>query len=121
MIATTTAERSLLLFLETCLVDGSGLVVGVRMNDEDFKIAGAWARTGFLTLWGRRQAAFVLDDRSQYPRTHCVGFSEAAWAEAHAERRARAARTAKALDQVAPATVIQAVEPGSTPAPEARA
>ncbi len=86
----TRAERSILLYAETCVVDGSGLMAGARMNEEDiaalkkFREAGVldFGRIPFHTVNELRQPSVKL--------THWVTFRDAAWELAHALRRERA-------------------------------
>jgi hypothetical protein len=109
----TKDERSLLLYLETCAVDHTGKVDGIKMNDEDRAIAERWAQEGFIK-YGRVCAADAFpcatapeeeflteedeDEGSSAPllprssKLNWVQLSEEAWTLAHAERRARAER-----------------------------
>jgi hypothetical protein len=59
------------------------------MNDDDMTIAKRWAKEGYIEF-GRICAADVF--KSSNKSTHWVRLSEQAWADAHAERRARAER-----------------------------
>lgn len=86
----TRDELSLLLYLETCAVDFGGAVDARRMNKEDFDTAAQWAREGFIEF-GRICAADIKTTGPQQ-RTQWVRLSDAAWTQAHAERRARFAR-----------------------------
>lgn len=93
MIANTKDERSFLLYLETQAVDYGGKLQSARMNESDHAIAKKWHGSGFIQF-GR----IAFDDikprgeTGEYPRTHWVVLSEEAWAEAHAERKARCQR-----------------------------
>lgn len=91
----TRDERSLLTFLETCLVDKRGKVRTVHMNQDDMEIAKGWDKKGFIQF-KRLPASEVFaekNQRSPLPTfTHWVRFSDKAWALAHQERRARAVR-----------------------------
>ena len=80
-------QRTLLLYLETCVVDHAGRVNGQHMNDGDFAQAAQWDREGFVGF-GRVASECV----NQYG-AHWVEFTDESWAAAHAERRARAERT----------------------------
>lgn len=88
-------ELSLLLYLESCAVDHGGKVEARRMNEDEFAIADGWKTAGFI-LFGRMKAAEILKERKKHiarQATNWVVLSEAAWAAAHAERRARCVRT----------------------------
>lgn len=90
-------EKSLLLFLETQAVDYFGKVATKHMNETDMLIAKRWLDEGYLTRWERLPAALVFGrdgKTASNPRgeTHLVELSDEAWADAHAERRARHAR-----------------------------
>lgn len=80
-------ERSLLLFFECRAVDHSGRVKTVHMNDADRAIAERWNAEGFVQ-YGR----ICAENLSEHG-THWCQLSDEAWALAHAERKARAART----------------------------
>jgi len=77
------AERSLLLYFETCAVDRGGLVDLRRMNDEDKGIKDQWNMDEFV-LFGRVRFA----DVKNYG-THWCELSNEAWEIAHLERMAR--------------------------------
>lgn len=90
--ALSNRELNLLLFLETQAVDNGGKVRGNRMNKEEFDTAKAWNESGFVQF-GRLKMADIDSERTQDVSTHWVRLSEAAWAAAHKERRARAVRS----------------------------
>jgi hypothetical protein len=46
MISLSKDEKSLLLFFESCAVEYGGKINVRHMNEDDFKIAEAWNRTG---------------------------------------------------------------------------
>lgn len=75
-------ERSLLVFLETELVNHGGKVDARHMNADDMAIARQWCSEGFIKF-GRIKLHGITDNR-----THWVEFSDEAWELAHAERRA---------------------------------
>jgi hypothetical protein len=79
-------ELSLLLFLECRIVDHSGRVNAIHMNNDDFAIAERWNEEGLIGF-GRIASEDINDTGA-----HWVTFSEDAWDAAHAERRARGAR-----------------------------
>ena len=82
----TKDEKSLLLFLETRAVDQSGKVQTEHMNDDDRKIVERWNSEGFV-----RYGRVASEDLNKHG-THWCHLSDEAWALAHAERKARAAR-----------------------------
>jgi len=84
----TKTELSLLLYLETRAVDHGGAVDTRHMNEEDAAIAGRWNRSGYLQF-GRMSSK----DIKERGITHWCFMSDQAMADAHAERKARAART----------------------------
>lgn len=86
MIANTKDEKSLLLYLESRAVDYGGAVDSSHMNAEDFQLARRWNDSGFIRF-GRIYSKDVTGNL-----TNWVILSDEAWAEAHAERRARNAR-----------------------------
>jgi hypothetical protein len=93
-IANSPDERSLLLFFESCAVDRAGRVGSLHMNAEDFAIAERWHAAGFVEF-GRLTSRHIRPPSGgRAALTHWCHLSDAAWAEAAAERRARAGRTA---------------------------
>ena len=86
----TKEERSLLLYLESRCVDNDGDVDTRKMNKDDMVLAVRWHGHGFIE-WSR----FKFNDIPGPGLTHRVSLSDDAWALAHAERRARAARTSQ--------------------------
>ena len=102
MIAETMTrdQRSQLLYAETCVVDGGGLMVGVKMNADDHAAMNAFQESGLL-VWGRIPGWLLgmtpSQDGEKLPTrpdgvTHWVQFGERAWELAHALRKARARR-----------------------------
>lgn len=88
----TRDELNLLLYLETCLVDGYGLVDMRKVNADDVRIARAWDATGFIR-WRRVPGRLILDEPEHYRhKSTYVQFTDHAWQTAHAERRSRADR-----------------------------
>lgn len=82
----TKQEKSLLLYLETRAVDHGGRVDTRRMNKEDMFTAAQWSQKGYVRF-GRLAYESVA-----YSSTHWCLFSDIAWLDAHAERRAKAGR-----------------------------
>jgi len=89
-------ERSIILYLETCLVDGNGKAAGARMNDVDFKNIERFVEEG-LIKFGRLPFKEIEKMRGNFAvvPTHWIRFSEEAWAIAHKLRRERADRMVK--------------------------
>ena len=79
-------ERSLLLFLETRVVDYGGRVNLAHMNEEDMNIAEKWDKEGFIGF-GR-----IVMRNHNPDGTNWCRLSEKAWDLAHEERKARAKR-----------------------------
>ena len=106
----TRDEKSVLLYAETCLVDGGGLMAGARMNEADiaalkrFREAGVldFGRIPFHTLNELIQPAVKL--------THWVRFHESAWQLAHALRRQRAANSQSTNRKKVDAALAEKVE-----------
>lgn len=92
----TKEERSLLLFLESRVVDQSGLVDTRYMNADDMDIAKRWHTDNFIGF-GRLSMKSIddLQKNTISKSTHWCEFSEEAWELAHKERRARAERSVK--------------------------
>ncbi len=81
-------ERSLLLFLETCVVDQSGRVNTAHMNAEDMAIAKRWDEEGFVRF--KRIHSSLLS--SSGGAAYWAELSGDAWDAAAEERKARALR-----------------------------
>lgn len=84
----TKDERSIVLYLETCLVDAGGLVEGVRMNDADHEAIGRLSEAGLLRVY--RIPAAMLGTGGNPRWTHIACFASAGWGLAHQLRRKRA-------------------------------
>ena len=96
----TKSEASLLLFLETQLVDYRGDVASAHMNAEDFVIAKRWSAEGFVSFRRKKMAEIrIRKTRDLQRRTHTVRFSPEAWECAHRLRRERAERYAETLSE----------------------
>lgn len=93
-------ERSLLLYLETCLVDHAGKVKSVHMNADDFDITERWEAEEFIEF-GRLPSGeiYAAGKKSSHVATNWVRFSDDAWRLAHAERRARSERIISAREE----------------------
>lgn len=93
----TKLQKSLLIYLETCAVDTGGLVIGARMNKEDFQIVEIWKNEGFLNF-GRIAMADIQKD-TYTPHDHWVELSEKAWQMAHQLRIERADRKSNSVSK----------------------
>lgn len=82
----TRDELSLLLYLETRAVDYGGRVDMWKMKADDMAILKRWNDSGFL-----QSGRIVISDINQDGTLWCL-LSDDAFALAHQERRARAAR-----------------------------
>ena len=76
---TPAREDNLLLYLESCCVDGFGQIDLRRVNAAELNWLAAWDEEGFITF--------------EYS-TARVTLSDAAWRSAHRARREKAARMA---------------------------
>lgn len=94
-------QLSLLLYLETCAVDGRGVVNQVHMNDDDRAQALRWAESGYI-VYQHRPEEEIREMTRTSQKTHVVILSDAAWKDAHAERRARAERNKPAVKEATP-------------------
>ena len=88
-------QESLLMYLETCLVDKTGNVDSRRMNEEEMEIAKRWAKQGLIEF-GRLPAHKVFARKRSTWKTHYVRFSDKAWIDASRFRRERAERNSEA-------------------------
>lgn len=79
-------QSSLIMFLETCIVDKWGRVNTKHMNSEDMEQAFIWNEASFIGF-GRICAADCTKNGASW-----VTFSDSAWEAAHRERRARGDR-----------------------------
>lgn len=84
----TKAQRSMLVYAESCLVDQGGLLQAIRMNDDDYAALKHFADQGLLQ-YGRIpfKALETLAHPSAGPLTHWVTFTDEGWALAHQLRR----------------------------------
>jgi len=78
-------EISLLLYLETCLVDQNGRVSSKHMNTDDKEIAKKWNDEGFIKYGRIKMADIYLGS----DRVHYVNFTDEAWKLAHQYRKIR--------------------------------
>jgi len=94
----TKAQQSVLLYAESCMVDRSGLLEGIRMNQEDLDALKALQAEGVLT-YGRIPSVLLEPPNRMGGATHWVSFTDAAWEFAHTLRRERGTRVSqKRLD-----------------------
>lgn len=85
----TKDQLTLILFLETQVVDHAGRVNGIHMNKADFEQCRKWNDEHFIGF-GR-----IASDDINSNGSHWVTFSDKAWFIAHEQRRARGARLLK--------------------------
>lgn len=83
----TSAEKSLLLYLETCAVDQGGRLDQRRINDQDLKIMAEWQGDGFVET-GRVASESITRSQGSF----WVTLSDEAWKLAHRFREERAER-----------------------------
>lgn len=90
----TKDEKSLLLYIETCMVDHYGRLESQRMNTADFENLEKWKKEGFISF-GRLKYRYIAAIQKMgiaYKPTHLVRLSEEAWILAHTLRHERAER-----------------------------
>ena len=91
----TREEESLLLYLETCIVDQSGKMDSRKINDVDQMILDYWCGNDFVSV-GRMPGSWIM--MYNYPQySHWVTLSNDALRLAHECRTARAKRGEKRL------------------------
>ncbi len=83
------AEKSLLLFLEDCIVNQSGKINLVHTNKEDRAILERWKKEK-LIWFGRIKFEDIMNEK-----THCVIFSDNAWELSAIFRKERGLRQLK--------------------------
>ncbi len=83
----TRDQKSLILFLETRVVDYAGRVRIAHMSPDDSIQAKVWAKAGFIGF-GR-----IVHQDINRDGTHWVTFTDEAWDAAHRERQAKGKRT----------------------------
>ena len=103
----TRDEKSLVLYLETCLVDSWGRVAGAHLNAEDIVIAENLTKEGLLQF-GRLKFRAISKLNKDHPTLsrqyhYWVRFTDKAWGCAGKWRRERSerilAKHAKELDK----------------------
>jgi|GEM_PF-1339782 len=87
-------STSLLLYLETCLVDQYGRIEVRRINEEEITIIKQWITEGFVEFGRLRMKAIqkLRGNPNGKIYSHWVRFSDAAWRIAHKLRRQRSDR-----------------------------
>ena len=86
----TREERSLLLYLESCLVESRGRVNLQRTNNGDMTIIDKWNNEKFI-----KKGRIVIDKYMETSGSMWVEFSNSAWELAHEERKNRSTRMTK--------------------------
>lgn len=86
-------EKSILLYLETCLVDQYGRVEARRINMDDLEAIRKFMQEGLIDF-GRLSSKAIqkLKDIPTKQYTHWVRFSDKAWELAHSFRKERSDR-----------------------------
>lgn len=92
----TNHERDLLLYFETQAVEHGGAIETARMQGADLEITQRWNAAGYLRV-GRIPFRYELKAPGRTRRDYWCVLSEAAWNQAHAERRARCERAMERL------------------------
>ena len=85
----TKDEKSILLYLETCLVDNYGFAKGLFMNEIDIEISKKWDEEGFIVF---KRIPFDYLEKAGQRNTHYVRFTPEAWIIAHDLRIKKAER-----------------------------
>lgn len=80
----TKDEKSMLVYIESCNVDGDCLLVGARMNEADIVAMKKFQQEGLLLKSGRIPWKMINGNR-----THYAELSEAGWELAHQLRKQR--------------------------------
>ncbi len=95
----TRGEKSLLLYLEICLVDWKGLVKSVHMSKEYSSVVASLTEQDFIKFT-RLPLPKLTEDSFDVapPFTHQVVFSEKAWKFVHRMRRDRAETYTKTFE-----------------------
>jgi hypothetical protein len=84
------AERSCLMYLETCVVDAGGIVEAVRMNADDMEAVERFRAWGWVEF--ARIPSCLLEERYRSAWSHIVLFRPTAWTMAHQCRMRRGAK-----------------------------
>jgi len=91
----TRDERSILLYLEACLVDQLGRAEGQRMNEDDFKAIEILKKKGLIKGFGRIKYRAVQKLRygpSAKVYTNWVRLTDKGWKVVHQLRKERSDR-----------------------------
>lgn len=84
----TKDEKSLLLYLETCVVDDQGLIDSRKMNIDDWRKLELWTESRYVQS-GRVASAWI---KSPGIKNHWVVLSDLAWRHVGELRREKADR-----------------------------
>ena len=87
-------EESILLYLETCLVDNNGRMEEKRMKEVDFRIMETWKMAGLID-YSRlpfKEIEKLRKMTSSREYTHWVLFTDKAWELAHQHRKIKSER-----------------------------
>jgi hypothetical protein len=90
----TKAEKSVLLYMETCMVDGFGKIESRRMNQEDWEAIETIAKEGLITCERLPAKIIMKYQKISIGRlcTHIVTFTDLAWELVGKFRRERSDR-----------------------------
>lgn len=89
----TSNQESLLLYLETCMVDGGSMLSSAKMNQDDWDNAATFKEEGVLEVVRLKMADVRRYEYTGKGYTHRVSvFSDKAWEMAHRIRRERGQR-----------------------------
>lgn len=84
----TRDEKSMLLYIETCNVDGDCLLVASKMNVADIEAMKKFQQEGLLLRSGRIPYR-MLQNNGLSVRTHYAELTDAGWELAHQLRKQR--------------------------------
>ena len=94
-------EKSILLYLETCLVDQRGRVESQRMNEEDFENIEKFKKENLIDFGRIPFKELEKLNKLSGPRiyTHWIKSTDEAWKSAHKFRRERAEKYIATLEE----------------------
>ena len=88
----TKSEKSTLLYLESCMVDGKGKAMWDKMNDEDTENIIDFIRDDLMTVQNPRPSYHIASIFPSNQYMQITHFSDEAWSLAHQVRRERSDR-----------------------------
>ena len=98
----TKVDKSLILYLETCMVDKYGLVKGAQINNEDIESSRKLESLGVISLRRLPYSAIGYQEQAPFgPYTYYIeNFSSKAWDLAHQFRMERSKRMIESEDSL---------------------